>query len=89
MANQTVMRKVNVAGDYAPLSTVPIVATVCISCPPGNAAAVMFLGDDGSDVPWIPGQWAEFRHVDLSLIQVKGTPGDTVVVVGWAGGLHD
>jgi len=89
MANQTVMRRVNVTADYAPLSAVPLVVSVCISCPPGNGAAVEFLGDDGSDVPWIPGQWVEFRHVDLSQIQVKGTPGDTVVILGWAGGSRD
>ncbi len=80
--NNCLMRKIDVTGDYAPLADTTTVASVTISCPPANAGTVYFKGDDGSDVPWIPGQWHDFRSVDLSSIEVKGTPGDAVTLVG-------
>jgi len=80
--NNVLMRKVDVTADYQPLAAERTVVTVTISCPPGNSANVLFKGDDGSDVPWIPGEWHEFKNVDLRGIQVKGTVGDTVTVVG-------
>jgi len=46
---------------------------------------VNFKGDDGSDVPWVPGQWHEFMNVDLKDFQIKGTPGDVVTIVGGTG----
>ena len=39
-------------------------------------------GDEGADVPWVPGEWHEFNRVNLAEVQVKGTPGDIVTVVG-------
>lgn len=80
--NNTVMRKITVTGTYQPLASSRLVASVTISCPPGNAGGVLFKGDDGSDVPWLAGEWHEFRSVDLSAVQVKGTPGDVVTVIG-------
>ena len=80
--NNSIMRKIDVTGSYQPLVTDSLVATVTISCPPGNAAAVQFKGDDGSDVPWLAGEWHELRSVDLAEIQIKGTPGDVVTIVG-------
>jgi hypothetical protein len=80
--NSILMRKIDVTGSYAPLAADRTVVTVTISCPPANAAVVYFLGDDGSDVPWIAGEWHEFHGVDLHNIQVKGTVGDTITLVG-------
>ncbi|MCX5683760.1 MAG: hypothetical protein NT049_08755 [Planctomycetota bacterium] len=81
--NNVIMRLITLdGGDYRPLSTVSLVGTFTISCPPANTASVRFKGDDGSDVPWIAGEWHEFKCVDLSGIQVKGAAGDTVSVVG-------
>ena len=80
--NNFIMRKIDVTGSYQPLVTDSLVGTVTISCPPTNAAAVQFKGDDGSDVPWLAGEWHELRSVDLAEIQVKGTPGDVVTIVG-------
>ena len=76
------MRQIDVTADYQPLVADRLVATVTISCPPGNADVVVFLGDDGSDVPWQPGEWHTLHRVDLSAIQIKGTVGDFVTVVG-------
>ena len=68
--------------NYEPLSASSLMGSVTISCPPDNAGNVFFKGDDGSDVPWIPGEWHEFARVNLNDIQVKGTAGDVVTVVG-------
>jgi len=81
--NNVIMRVVTIASDYQPLVSESLVAgTVVISCLPANVGPVFFKGDDGSDVPWIGGEWHELRGVDLHEIQVKGTDGDTVTLVG-------
>ncbi len=80
--NNTIMRKIDVTAAYQPLVAEQIVATVTVSCPPTNAAVVYFNGDDGSDVPWQPGEWHELRQVDLSAIRMKGAAGDTVTLIG-------
>jgi len=82
------MREVSVAAAYAALNSDSLHGTVDISCPPTNAAVVYFLGDDGNDVPWQPGEWHTFKNVDLSEIQMKGTVGDTITIVGYAGGFE-
>ena len=80
--NSILMRKIDVTGSYAPLAADRTVVTVTISCPPGNVAVVYFEGDDGSDVPWIAGEWHTLVGVNLADIQVKGTVGDCVTLVG-------
>ena len=80
--NNVIMRKTVVTGSYAPLVAGQLVGTFTISCPPGTSGTVYFLGDDGSDVPWIKGEWHVFKGVDLASIKVKGTDGDVVTVVG-------
>jgi hypothetical protein len=80
--NNVIMRKIVVTSSYAPLVAEQLVGTFTISCPPSNSGPVYFLGDDGSDVPWIKGEWHTFKHVDLASIQVKGNDGDVVTVVG-------
>ncbi len=80
--NNVILRKIVVTGSYQPLVNSSLVGSVCISCPPNNSVSVYFLGDDGSDVPWIPGEWHEFKHIDLASIQIKGNAGDVVSVVG-------
>jgi len=80
--NNTIMRKVDVTAGYQALVSTQLVATVTVSCPPTNADVVTFKGDDGSDVPWQPGEWHTLHHVDLSAIEIKGAVGDTVTIVG-------
>ncbi|NLF29325.1 MAG: hypothetical protein GX591_00390 [Planctomycetes bacterium] len=80
--NNTIIRLIDVTADYQPLVADRLVATITISCPSDNAGAVIFRGDDGSDVPWRAGEWHTLHRVDLSAIQIKGTVGDTVTVVG-------
>ena len=80
--NNVIMRKITVGITYQPLATVQTVATVTISASPANAGNVLFLGDTGQEVPWVPGEWHTLHHVDLASIQVKGTAGDVLTVVG-------
>jgi hypothetical protein len=80
--NSTIMRRIEVMADYRPLSETPLVGSFEISAVPTNAATVFFQGDDGSDVPWMPGEYHAVYRVDLSRILVKGTPGDQVTVIG-------
>lgn len=80
--NNVIMRKIDVTADYQPLSSGKLVASVTISSPPGNAANVTFKTPEGNEVLWISGEWHNFRSIDLAEIQVKGTVGDTVTIVG-------
>jgi hypothetical protein len=80
--NNVIQRKLSVTAEYQPLVTVPTVASVTISCPPTNAATVLFRGDDGSDVPWVPGEWHLFKSVNLAEMFIKGIAGDVVTIVG-------
>ena len=80
--NNVFMQKIDVTENYTPLASDKIVLTVTISAPPTNASNVFFKGDDGSDVPWISGEWHHFSSIDLAELQVKGTPGDVLTVIG-------
>ena len=76
------MRKIDVTENYAPLASEKTVLTVTISAPPTNTGNVLFKADDDSDVPWTPGQWQDFCSIDLAELQVKGTPGDVITIIG-------
>ena len=80
--NNNIMRKVAVGQDYQPLTPNDLVASVEISTPPTNSGVVYFLGDDGSDVPWLPGEFHRFQRINLAEIKVRGTDGDIVTVIG-------
>lgn len=80
--NNTIMRTVNVTEQFQPLVPDRLVASVTLSCPPTNASPVIFLGDDGSEVAWLPGEWHRFERINLAAIQVKGAAGDVVSAVG-------
>jgi hypothetical protein len=80
--NNVLMRKITLTANYQPLAAARTVVTATISCPPANTGNVLFKGDDGADVPWVAGEWHTLLGVNLADIQVKGTPGDTVTLVG-------
>ena len=80
--NNVIMRRIGVTADYQPLSERRMVASATLSCPPTNSGPIHFRGDDGSDVPWLPGEWHDFWNVNLAGIVVKGTPGDVVTIIG-------
>lgn len=80
--NNIVMRKVALTASYQRLVAEPLVATVEISTPPSNSDPVIFQGDDGSEVPWLPGEFHSFVRINLADVKLKGTPGDVVTIVG-------
>ena len=80
--NNAYMRKIVVTAEYQPLVSERTVLAAEISCPPTNASNVLFKCGDGSDVPWVPGEWHDFDSIDLAEVQIKGTAGDVVTVVG-------
>ena len=80
--NNIILRQIAVTAAYQPLAAQKLVGSVTISCPPTNAGNVLFSCADGADVPWVPGEWHDFQRIDLSQLQVKGTPGDGVTVIG-------
>ena len=80
--NNVIMRKIDVTANYQPLADERTVLSGTISTPPGNSANVTFKAEGGNEVEWIPGEWHDFRSIDLAEIEVKGTPGDEVTVVG-------
>ena len=80
--NNVIMRKIDVTENYAPLVPEKTVCTVTISAPPTNTGNIFFKGDDGSDVFFLPGEWHCLVRVNLADIQIKGTVGDVVTLVG-------
>ena len=80
--NSTIMRKVTVTAEYQPFSAERLVGSFEISCVPANAGSVFFRGDDGSDVPWVPGEYHVFQRIDLARVFVKGAIGDAVTIIG-------
>jgi hypothetical protein len=80
--NTVIQRKIEVTPDYQPISSERLIGTFEISCLPTNADDVFFLGDDGSDVPWCSGEWHLLPRIDLSSVQIKGTIGDAITVIG-------
>jgi len=76
------MRKIELTTEYQPLLAGRFVASVTLSAIPSNSGNVFFRGDDGADVPWLPGEWHRFVRINLSEVYVKGTPGDTLTVIG-------
>jgi len=77
-----VMTKITLTAEYQRISGESLVASVEISCPPTNAGSATFKAASGDEVPWVPGEYHAFRAIDLYDVQVKGTPGDTVTVIG-------
>jgi len=79
--NNTILRQIDVTEEFQPLASTRTVASVTVSAPPTNAANVTLKSADG-EAQMIPGEWQEFHRIDLSELQVKGTDGDVVSVVG-------
>ena len=80
--NNILIRKIAVTASFTPLSDVREVCSFELSAPPDNGHTVYVHGDDGSDVPLIPGEFHQFTKVNLQSISVKGTAGDIVTIYG-------
>ena len=80
--NNVIMRKVELSGDYRPLSDRSLVLSGVISAPPYNPGPVFFRGDDGSDVPWIAGEFHTVVRCDMAELHAKGPEGAVLTIVG-------
>jgi hypothetical protein len=86
--NNVILRKFDVTDGWQPLAAVPLVGTITVSTPPTNSGNVLFrsVHEPGHEVPWVPGEWHEFKRIDLSSLQIKAAGGDgsgsIVTVVG-------
>lgn len=77
------MRTITVTEDWQPFTEKDLeVATVDVQATPTNGAPVIFLGDTGQEVPWVPGEYHTLARINLAELRVKGTPGDTVTIIG-------
>ena len=75
-------KKIVLTAVYARVSDVAMVVSAIITCPSTNAGPVYIKGDDAADVPMAPGDWYPIKHVDLNELEVKGTVGDVLTVIG-------
>jgi len=82
MPNNLILRRVEVTEEYRPLSDVPLVGTVTLSAAPTNAGPIFLRSDDGEDVPMHQAEFHVFKRIDLSLVMIKGQPGDYVTAIG-------
>lgn len=82
MANNVIMRTVEVTAEYTPLSTVPLVGTVDVSTPPSNSGPVDFRTGMGEESFFQPGEYHRFERIPVHELSVKGTPGDKVTIIG-------
>jgi len=81
--NNVVFRAITLTNDYQPLTSRPSeVLTVTVHIPSGNKKDAVFLGEGATEVSWEKGTQFELRKVNLAEIQVKGKPGDQVILVG-------
>lgn len=82
--NNVIVRKIVLTDEWQPLSPTSLVGSVTVSTPPTNAATVFFraVGETAHEVPFVAGEWHDFVSVDLASIEVKGTPGDIVTIIG-------
>ena len=80
--NNPIGRTITLSGTYAPLATTRTVASFTLTALSTNSAVAYLKGDNGDDVPIQPGEWHQFKSVALSQIEVKGTAGDQLTVIG-------
>jgi hypothetical protein len=80
--HNVVQRRISLTPAWQPLSALPLIASVDVSCLPQNVGMVWFQGDDGSEVPWLPGEWHQFQRIDLGSLRVRGSVGDALTVIG-------
>lgn len=81
--NNVLLRKITLTTQFRPLSTkTSEVLSVTVRLPSGNKQDAVFLGENGTEVPWEPGTQFRLTKVDLAEIRVKGRANDLVILVG-------
>ena len=74
-------------GRYSPERTIRRMTTLFMKAsPPGSAGAPLHINPHSALSPLCEashkGEWHFFEQIDLAALQVKGTPGDVVTLVG-------
>lgn len=82
MANNVVLKTIELTAEFQPLAASSLVATVTLSAPPGNSDSVTLRTPDGAEADIEPGEWHTLHRVDLARIEAKGETDDTLSVVG-------
>ncbi len=80
--NNPYINKKDLTSLFVPLAAERTVVTVTITSPVSNGNTVYLAGQGGVSVPLEPGEWHTFKSVDLADIQVKGTAGDIITIIG-------
>mgnify|MGYP001441078688 CR=1 FL=1 len=82
--HNVILRTITVTNAWQSLADRPLIGSVTISTPPSNAATVLLRSTDdpANEVFFVNGEWHDFQRIDLSTLQVKGTSGDKVTVIG-------
>jgi hypothetical protein len=83
MLKAQISLRIDLTANYTPLAPTPTSFKGTLTAPDDNAAAAYLLSSDGhTDIPIPAGKFHEYSAVDLATISVKGTPGDTLTLVG-------
>ncbi len=80
--NNLIARKITVTDEFQALASEKTIATVTVSVLPNNSGEVLLLGDTADEVPLQPGEWHTLQSVNLADIQIKGTSGDVITIIG-------
>jgi hypothetical protein len=74
---------IGLTAAYTPITATTTLFKGTLTAPDNNAATAYLLSSDGhTDIPIPAGKFHEYSAVDLATIRVKGTPGDTLTLVG-------
>ncbi len=83
MANNLILRSIDVTAEWKPLSPVPLVGTVDVSAPPTNAGPVCVRAGSGEEAFLLPGEYHAWVRVALDAVEARSdTPGDRLTLVG-------
>lgn len=75
-----VNKTITLTADWQRLSAVSLVASVAIAALHTNAASAEFRVDGGAAQEWPVGGAFPFKSIDLYRIEVRGEPGDKIVI---------
>ena len=81
--NNVILRTIPLTAEFRALSPKDVeIGSVDVTAPPSNRQPVIFAGDDGSEVAWIPGEYHVLLRVNLGAVRARGAPGDVLTLVG-------
>lgn len=76
------MKSISLTAAYQKLATERTVLTVTIIANPLNVGVMQIRVDGGTAANWPKGVSNSFAGIDISRIEVKGSAGDSLLVVG-------